>query len=110
MKSPTVEKYLSVVPSGALTSIVPSTGKDLKNPEDLNDPESTAKLQTVYDALRSLEIDALISIGGDDTLTTAAKFRLFQETLPPDQKRIRVVHLPKTIDNDYEGIDFTFGY
>jgi len=85
-------------------------GKDLKNPEDLNDPESTAKLQTVYDALRSLEVDALISIGGDDTLTTAAKFRLFQETLPADQKRIRVVHLPKTIDNDYEGIDFTFGY
>jgi 6-phosphofructokinase 1 len=35
---------------------------------------------------------------------------MFQDTLPGDQKRIRVVHLPKTIDNDYKGIDFTFGY
>ena len=25
-------------------------------------------------------------------------------------KKIKVVHLPKTIDNDYMGIDFTFGY
>src|SRR5205085_6248619 len=25
-------------------------------------------------------------------------------------KRIPIVHLPKTIDNDYYGIDFTFGY
>ena len=55
-------------------------------------------------------IDALISIGGDDTLKTANKFKLFQEQLPPGSKRIPVVHLPKTIDNDYSGIDFTFGY
>ena len=55
-------------------------------------------------------MDALISIGGDDTLTTAAKFKLFQDKRVGAGKRIRVVHLPKTIDNDYEGIDFTFGY
>jgi len=85
-------------------------GKDLKTPDDLDDPKLTDKLQTVYDALCSLEVDALISIGGDDTLTTAAKFQLFQEKLPAGKKRIRIVHLPKTIDNDYEGIDFTFGY
>ena len=85
-------------------------GKMLKIPADLDDPEKTAPLKTVYDALNSLEIDALISIGGDDTLTTAAKFKLYQDTLPSDKKRIRVVHLPKTIDNDYQGIDFTFGY
>ncbi|MEM9352850.1 MAG: 6-phosphofructokinase, partial [Planctomycetota bacterium] len=30
--------------------------------------------------------------------------------LPADAPRIPVVHLPKTIDNDYRGIDFTFGY
>ncbi len=55
-------------------------------------------------------MDALISIGGDDTLKTANKFKLFQEQLPPGSRRIPVVHLPKTIDNDYMGIDFTFGY
>ena len=85
-------------------------GKMLKMPVDLDDPEKVAPLHTVYDALCSLEVDALISIGGDDTLTTAAKFKLFQDTLPHEKRRIRVVHLPKTIDNDYKGIDFTFGY
>ena len=85
-------------------------GKLLRDPEDLDNPEKTAPLKTVYDALCSLEVDALISIGGDDTLTTAAKFRLFQDRLPDGARRIRVVHLPKTIDNDYKGIDFTFGY
>src|SRR5207249_8235625 len=35
---------------------------------------------------------------------------LFQDTLSADSVRIPIVHLPKTIDNDYMGIDFTFGY
>ena len=51
-------------------------GKALKTPEDLDDPEKTAPMETVYKALCSLGIDALVSIGGDDTLTTAAKFKL----------------------------------
>jgi len=85
-------------------------GKAVADPKHLDDPERTAPLKTVYDALRSIGVDALISIGGDDTLKTANKFRMFQETLPSDSPRIPVVHLPKTIDNDYMGIDFTFGY
>ncbi|MBN1394664.1 MAG: 6-phosphofructokinase [Pirellulales bacterium] len=85
-------------------------GKDVSSPEHLKDPERTAPLKAVYDGLMSLEIDALISIGGDDTLKTANKFKLYQEQLPAGSKRIPVVHLPKTIDNDYSGIDFTFGY
>ena len=85
-------------------------GKHLKTHADLRDPEKTAPLMTVYKALCSMGIDALVSIGGDDTLTTAAKFKLFMDDLPADQKRLKIVHLPKTIDNDYEGIPFTFGY
>lgn len=85
-------------------------GKKVSSPADLDNPEKTAPLLTTYNALSSLGVDALISIGGDDTLTTAGKFQRFQEKLPADKKRIRVVHLPKTIDNDYKGIDFTFGY
>src|SRR5690606_26499032 len=80
------------------------------HPSHLDDPERTAAMKTVYNALCSLGIDALISIGGDDTLKTANKFKLFMERLPPGSKQIPVVHLPKTIDNDYKGIDFTFGY
>ncbi|HEX6985967.1 MAG TPA: 6-phosphofructokinase, partial [Planctomycetaceae bacterium] len=85
-------------------------GKGVSAPEHLQDAEKTAPLRAVYEALRSLEVDALVSIGGDDTLKTANKFALFQEHLPAGSKKIRVVHVPKTIDNDYSGIDFTFGY
>lgn len=85
-------------------------GKKISHPSHLDDLELRAPLQRVYDALRSLGVDALISIGGDDTLKTANKFKLFQDRLPAGSPRIPVVHLPKTIDNDYSGIDFTFGY
>ncbi len=57
-----------------------------------------------------MNVEALVSVGGDDTLKTANKFKMYQETLPDDAHRIPVVHIPKTIDNDYNGIDFTFGY
>ncbi|HWB00204.1 MAG TPA: 6-phosphofructokinase [Pirellulales bacterium] len=85
-------------------------GKHVSSPEHLRDPERVKPLQTVHAALVSLGVDALVSIGGDDTLKTANKFQMFQEHLPAGAKRIPVVHLPKTIDNDYMGIDFTFGY
>ncbi len=85
-------------------------GKDVSHPDDLNDPEKSKALRTVYEALCSLNVDALISIGGDDTLKTANKLKMFQDRLPKGSKKIPIVHLPKTIDNDYTGIDFTFGY
>ncbi len=86
-------------------------GKDINAYDDLKDAAKAAPLRVVYDALRALDVDALISIGGDDTLKTANKFARFQrEQLPAGSKRIAVIHIPKTIDNDYAGIDFTFGY
>jgi len=84
-------------------------GKNVSHPSHLNDAERVAPLKSVYQTLRALEVDALISIGGDDTLKTANKFKLYQDRAQPGP-RIPVVHLPKTIDNDYSGIDFTFGY
>jgi 6-phosphofructokinase 1 len=85
-------------------------GKNISSPAHFDDAERCAPLKAVYDALCSLEVDALVSIGGDDTLKTANKFKMYQDRLPEDAYRIPVVHLPKTIDNDYMGIDFTFGY
>jgi 6-phosphofructokinase 1 len=85
-------------------------GQGVKKPEDLRDPSKTQRLRNVYNALVDLECDALISIGGDDTLKTANFLYEYQQTLPADARRVRVVHLPKTIDNDYRGIDFTFGF
>jgi ATP-dependent phosphofructokinase / diphosphate-dependent phosphofructokinase len=85
-------------------------GKAIRGPADFDDPERTTALHNVYTALVDLGVDALISIGGDDTLKTANFLRLYQDRLPAGARRVRVVHLPKTIDNDYHGIDFTFGF
>ncbi len=85
-------------------------GKDVSSPAHLKDPQRTALLARVHKALDSMGVDALVSIGGDDTLKTANKFKMYQDHLPEGSRRIAVVHVPKTIDNDYRGIDFTFGY
>ncbi len=85
-------------------------GKQIKKPEDLEDPKKVQLLRNIYFALTDLGIDALVSIGGDDTLRTANLLNEFQKRLPADAPRLCIVHLPKTIDNDYRGIDFTFGY
>ncbi len=76
-------------------------GKDVKTPQDLDDPVKTKKIQNVLDALEWLDIGLLISIGGDDTLRTA---NLMNTSGMPS------IHIPKTIDNDYFGIPWTFGY
>jgi phosphofructokinase-like protein len=47
-------------------------------------------------------LDALVAVGGEDTLGVAA--RLHQENDLP------VVGVPKTIDNDLSGTDYTFGF
>lgn len=85
-------------------------GKHISSPVDFEDSGKTAPLRNVYEALRAMRVEALISIGGDDTLKTANKLVLYQQRLPESESRIPVVHLPKTIDNDYHGIDFTFGF
>jgi 6-phosphofructokinase 1 len=85
-------------------------GKHISAPAHFDDAQRVQPLKNVYEGLLSLGVEALISIGGDDTLKTANKFKMYQDRLPEGSKRIPVVHLPKTIDNDYMGIDFTFGY
>jgi len=55
----------------------------------------------ILNVLEFLEIDALIPIGGDDTLSYAA--RLHQEGFP-------VVAIPKTMDNDVYGTDYCIGF
>jgi len=51
--------------------------------------------------MTALELDAMVAIGGDDTLGAAD--RLYQRGLP-------VVGVPKTIDNDLSGTEVTFGF
>jgi ATP-dependent phosphofructokinase / diphosphate-dependent phosphofructokinase len=85
-------------------------GRGIGHLRDLDDPQMTRGLRTVHRELRELNVDALISIGGDGTLRTANLLYEYQRRLDEDVRRVRVVHVPKTIDNDYGGIDFTFGF
>ncbi|MDP9385138.1 MAG: 6-phosphofructokinase [Actinomycetota bacterium] len=57
--------------------------------------------ERVRRTLEARGVDALIPIGGEDTLGVAK--RLADEGVP-------VVGVPKTIDNDLAGTDFTFGF
>lgn len=85
-------------------------GKLIRSLADLSDPVKNAPLARVHRALVDAGVDALVSIGGDDTLKTANFVYEYERSLPPEDQRVRVVHVPKTIDNDYRGIDFTFGF
>jgi ATP-dependent phosphofructokinase / diphosphate-dependent phosphofructokinase len=58
-------------------------------------------LERVRDNLAADNIDALIAIGGEDTLGAAEKLHA---------EGVHVVGVPKTIDNDLNATDFTFGF
>ena len=58
--------------------------------------------EKVVATFKRLGLDALIAIGGEDTLGVAQ--RLFKE------HKLPVVGVPKTIDNDLSGTDVTFGF
>jgi ATP-dependent phosphofructokinase / diphosphate-dependent phosphofructokinase len=59
-------------------------------------------VDAVLEHFRSAGLDALVAIGGEDTLGVGA--RLFAEHEFP------VVGVPKTIDNDLSATDYTFGF
>jgi phosphofructokinase-like protein len=53
-------------------------------------------------AFADLGLDALIAIGGEDTLGVARRLH--------DELGLNVIGVPKTIDNDLSGTDYTFGF
>ena len=55
----------------------------------------------VVDNMRRMKLDALVAIGGEDTLGVANKLTSIG---------VPVVGVPKTIDNDLNGTDYTFGF
>src|SRR5581483_335322 len=55
----------------------------------------------VVERLRELEIDALVTIGGDGSMRIASQLQ---------EMGVRLVGVPKTIDNDLEATDVTFGF
>jgi len=62
---------------------------------------STDRSQEVIENIERLKLDALVACGGEDTLGVAAGLA---------QKGVRVVGVPKTIDKDLAGTDYTLGF
>jgi 6-phosphofructokinase 1 len=84
----------------AVSGILPRGGTILgtSRTNPMKTPQTEALCIENYNKLR---LDALIAIGGDDTLGAAAKLC---------EKGLHLVGIPKTIDNDVGGTDYTFGF
>lgn len=84
----------------AVSGILPKGGTILKtsrtNPFKTEDGPSR-----VLENLKKFQIEALIAIGGEDTLGVAHRF---------SRMGVKVVGVPKTIDNDLSCTDYTFGF
>ncbi|MBQ0985072.1 6-phosphofructokinase [Streptomyces sp. F63] len=59
-------------------------------------------IRRIKENLAKLEVEALIAIGGEDTLGVAARLA--------DDYGVNCVGVPKTIDNDLSATDYTFGF
>lgn len=57
--------------------------------------------QDAVQNIRALNLDALVCVGGDGTFEIAEKFL---------RQNIPIIGIPKTIDNDLCGTDYTFGF
>jgi 6-phosphofructokinase 1 len=77
-------------------------GSSRTNPAaESNTADGTTGIDRVMENLDSLGVDALIAIGGEDTLGVASKLH---------EAGGHIVGVPKTIDNDLGATDFTFGF
>ena len=75
------------------TMLLSSRTKPYKNEGDA---------EKVVENLKEFGIDALVAIGGDDTLGVAKRLH--------EDFGVQVIGCPKTIDNDLSATDTTFGY
>ena len=95
-----LEDKTMILDLAAVGGILPRGGTILRTSRT-NPAKHSDGLQRCAEALKKNGCDALIAIGGDDTLSVAQK--LFTNG-------VKVVGVPKTIDNDLAGTDFTFGF
>jgi 6-phosphofructokinase 1 len=74
----------------------------LKGKFEFTGPKNTADCTShVLRGIEHLKLDALIPIGGDDTLSFAVRLH---------QEGVRVIAVPKTMDNDVFGTDYCIGF
>ncbi|WP_242405143.1 6-phosphofructokinase [Methanoculleus bourgensis] len=84
----------------SVTGILPKGGTILGTSRT-NPFKDEADVQRLRDNIKRFGIDALVAIGGEDTLGVANKLSTMG---------IPVVGVPKTIDNDVAATDYTFGF
>src|SRR3954471_11773446 len=84
----------------AVRGILPRGGTILKSSRT-NPIKIDGGVERIKDNLAANGVDALVAIGGEDTLGVATKLA---------DLGVNVVGVPKTIDNDLSGTDFTFGF
>jgi len=85
----------------AVSGILPKGGTILGTSRT-NPYKKEGELQKVKDNFKKIGLDALVVVGGEDTLGVAS--RLVEDGLP------NIVGVPKTIDNDLSATDYTFGF
>jgi phosphofructokinase-like protein len=96
-----IEKDVIKLDLASVSGILPKGGTILGTSRT-NPYKKEGGLQSVRDNYKALGLDALIAVGGEDTLGVAAK--LIKDGIP------NIVGVPKTIDNDLSGTDYTFGF
>ncbi|HLU45500.1 MAG TPA: 6-phosphofructokinase [Natronosporangium sp.] len=84
----------------AVRGILPRGGTILRSSRT-NPFKIEGGVEKVIKSMEDNRLDALIAIGGEDTLGVAAKLH---------EQGVRVVGVPKTIDNDLNATDYTFGF
>lgn len=96
-----VEDLNDLTSSGLLNLGGTVLGTSREKPFKKVDGQITDKPQTIINNMKELGIDCLVCIGGNGTQKTAAKFA---------NLGVPVIGIPKTIDNDIWGTDFSFGF
>ncbi len=95
-----VENSTKVLDLHAVSGIL-HRGGTILGTSRTNPYKDQASLDKLKINFKNLGLNALIVIGGEDTLGVAAKL---------SKEGFNVVGVPKTIDNDLSGTDFTFGF
>ena len=86
---------------GAVSGILPKGGTILGTSRT-NPYKKEGDLKKLIDNYKKLNLEALVVIGGEDTLGVANK--LTKDGIP------NIIGVPKTIDNDLSCTDYTFGF
>jgi 6-phosphofructokinase 1 len=85
----------------AVSGILPKGGTILGTSRT-NPYKKEGDLEKVKENFKKLRLDALVTVGGEDTLGVAAK--LMKDGIT------NIVGVPKTIDNDLSATDYSFGF